>query len=100
MASNQTNSFQSLDSSVEEFTDGQENENTKKKTKHDFLFWKAGWDQQTDELTSQELLITFLKEHSSLALSAIWRKETVDFALWKTSSSSKLGKRFSQSKGI
>ena len=35
MASNQTNRFQSLDSSVEEFIDGQENENTKKKTKHD-----------------------------------------------------------------
>lgn len=35
MASNQTNRFQSLDSSVEEFTDGQEKENTKKKTKHD-----------------------------------------------------------------
>ena len=35
MASNQTNRFQSLDSSVEEFIDGQENENTKKKIKHD-----------------------------------------------------------------
>ena len=35
MASNQTNHFQSLDSSVEEFMDGQENENTKIKTKHD-----------------------------------------------------------------
>ena len=35
MASNQTNRFQSLNSSVEEFTDGQENENMKKKTKHD-----------------------------------------------------------------
>jgi len=35
MASNQTNRFQSLDSSVEEFIDGQENENTKKKNKHD-----------------------------------------------------------------
>ena len=33
MASNQTNRFQSLESSIEEFTDGQENENTKKKTK-------------------------------------------------------------------
>ena len=40
MASNETNRFQSLDSSVEEFIDGQETENTKKKTKHDFLFWK------------------------------------------------------------
>ena len=38
MASNQTNRFQSLDSSVEEFIDGQENENTKKKTKHDSCF--------------------------------------------------------------
>ena len=32
MASNQTNRFQSLGLSVEEFIDGQENENTKKKT--------------------------------------------------------------------
>ena len=32
MASNQPNCFQSLDLSVEEFIDGQENENTKKKT--------------------------------------------------------------------
>ena len=31
MASNQTNRFQSLGLSVEEFIDGQENENTKKK---------------------------------------------------------------------
>ena len=35
MASNQANRFQSLNSSVEEFIDGQENENIKKKTKHD-----------------------------------------------------------------
>jgi len=35
MASNQTNPFKSLDSSVEEFTEGQENENIKKKIKHD-----------------------------------------------------------------
>ena len=35
MASNQTNRSQSLDSSEEEFTDEQENENTKKKTKDD-----------------------------------------------------------------
>ena len=33
MALNQTNRFQRLDLSVEEFIDGQENENTKKKTK-------------------------------------------------------------------
>ena len=49
MASNQTNHFQSLDSSVQEFIDnGQENQNTKKKTKHDvalfheFLVLKGG----------------------------------------------------------
>ena len=60
MASNQTNRFQSLDSSVEEFIDGQENENTKKKTKHDvamfhkFLVFK-GETRQMDELTPQEL---------------------------------------------
>ena len=60
MASNQTNRFQSLDSSVEEFIDGQENENTKKKTKHDvalfheFLVLK-GELRQMDELTLQEL---------------------------------------------
>ena len=35
MAWNQTNRFQSLDSLVEEFIDGQENESAKKKTKHD-----------------------------------------------------------------
>ena len=56
MTSNQTNRFQSLDSSVEEFIDGQENENTKKKTKHDvalfheFLVFK-GETRQMDELT-------------------------------------------------
>ena len=60
MASNHTNRFQSLDSSVEEFIDGQENENTKKKTKHDvalfheFLVLK-GETRQIDELTPQEL---------------------------------------------
>ena len=53
-------SNQSLDSSVEEFIDGQENENTKKKTKHDvalfheFLVLK-GELRQMDELTLQEL---------------------------------------------
>ena len=35
MASNQANHFQSLNSSVEEFMDGKENENAKIKTKHD-----------------------------------------------------------------
>ena len=59
MASNQTNHFQSLDSSVEEFIDRQENENTKKKTKHDVsLFHKflvlKGETRQMDELTPQE----------------------------------------------
>ena len=60
MASNQTNRFQSIDSSVEEFIDGQENEDTKKKTKHDvalfheFLVLK-GETRQMDELTPQEL---------------------------------------------
>ena len=60
MASNQSNRFQSLDSSVEEFIDGQENENTKKKTKHDvalfheFLVLK-GEMRQMDELIPQEL---------------------------------------------
>ena len=53
-------SYPSLDSSVEEFIDGQENENTKKKTKHDvalfheFLVLK-GELRQMDELTLQEL---------------------------------------------
>ena len=48
MASNQTNRFQTLNSSVEEFIEGQENENTTKKTDHDvalfheFLVLKGG----------------------------------------------------------
>ena len=60
MASNQTNRFQSLDSSVEEFIDGQENESTKKKIQHDvalfheFLVLK-GEMRQMDELTPQDL---------------------------------------------
>ena len=48
MASNQTNRFQSLaDSSIEEFIDGHESENAKKKTKynvalfHEFLALKG-----------------------------------------------------------
>ena len=51
MASNQTNRFQSLNLSVEEFIDGQENKNTKKKTKryvavfHEFLVLKGGTKQ-------------------------------------------------------
>ena len=77
MASNHTNRFQSLDSSVEEFIDGQENENTKKKTKHDvalfheFLVLK-GETRQIDELTPQELnkfLSEFLLLCSSMNLS-------------------------------
>ena len=60
MASNQTSHFQSLDSSVEKFVDGEETENTNKKTKHDaaliheFLVLK-GETRQMDELTPQEL---------------------------------------------
>ena len=60
MVSNQTNRFQSLDSSVEEFIDGQENENTKKKTKHDVVLFHEflvlkGEMRQMDELTPPEL---------------------------------------------
>lgn len=60
MASNQINGFQSLDSSVEEFKDGQENENTQKKTKqdvalfHEFIVLK-GETRKMGELTPQEL---------------------------------------------
>ena len=59
MASNQTNHSQSLDSSVEEFIDRHENENTKKKTKHHVaLFHKflvlKGKIRQLDKLTPQE----------------------------------------------
>jgi len=124
MGPNQTNRFQSLDSSVEESIDGQENENTKKKIKHDvalfheFLVLK-GETRQVDELTPQELnkflrefLIMFRKkedneEYKPNSLSAFFasferhlKKKNMDCALWKTSSSSKLGKRFCQSKGI
>ena len=124
MASNQTNRFQSIDSSVEEFIDGQENEDTKKKTKHDvalfheFLVLK-GETRQIDELTPQELnkflsefLLTVRKkedneEYELNSLRVFFasferhlKKKTMDFALRKTSSLSKLGKRFSQSKGI
>ena len=58
MASKQTNRFQSLDSSVEEFIDRQKNESTKKKTKHDVaLFYEflvlKGETRQLDELTPQ-----------------------------------------------
>ena len=65
MASNQTNRFQSQDSSVEEFKDGQENETSKKKTKHDvalfheFLVLK-GETRQMDELTLSSLGFSLL----------------------------------------
>ena len=61
MASNQTNRLQSLDSSVEEFIDGHENENAKQKTKHDvalfheFLVLKGKMRQIMDKLTPQEM---------------------------------------------
>ena len=60
MTSIQTNRFQSLDSSAEEVIEGQENEDTKKKTKHavalfqEFLVLKHEM-RQMDELTPQEL---------------------------------------------
>ena len=124
MASNQTNHSQSLDSSVEEFIDRQENENTKKKTKHHVaLFHKflvlKGKIRQLDKLTPQEwnkFLSEFLlmvhkkednEEYEPNSLMAFFtsfehhlKKKTMDFALQKTSNSSKLGKGFSQSKGI
>ena len=68
MASYEANHFQSLDLLVEEFRDRQENENTKKKTKHDvalfheFLVLK-GETRQMDVLTPQELN-KFLSEFS------------------------------------
>ena len=76
MASNQTNRFKSLDSSVEEFIDGQENANTKKKTKHDVALLPEslvlkGETRQMDELTQElnkflrELLITVCKKEDN-----------------------------------
>ena len=104
MASNKTYRFQNLDSSVEEFIDGQENKNPKKKTKHDvalfheFLVLK-GETRKMDELTPQELnkftsefLITVRKkedneEYEPNSLKAILanlerhlKKKTMDFA--------------------
>ena len=75
MASNQTNRFQSLDSSVGEFIHGQENENTKKKTKHDVALFHEflvliGETRQMDELTPQEL-----KEFLSEFLTTIRKKK-------------------------
>ena len=60
IVSKQTNRLQRLDSSVEEFIDGQENENTKKKTKHDVALFREflvlkGKMTQMDELTPQEM---------------------------------------------
>ena len=61
MVSNQTNRLQSLDSSVEEFVDGDENENAKQKTNHDvalfheFLVLKGEMRQIIDKLTPQEM---------------------------------------------
>ena len=52
MASNQTNHFQSLDSSVEEFMDGQENEVPRKRPNAmllcstNILIWKARRDKK------------------------------------------------------
>ena len=53
MASNQTNRFQNLDSSVEEFIDGQENENTKKKAKHDVAVSRISCFERQDETNGQ-----------------------------------------------
>ena len=60
MASNPTNRFQGLDSSVEELINGKENENTKEKTKHDVALFHEflvlqGETRQVDELTPEEL---------------------------------------------
>ena len=61
MVSNQTNRLQSLDSSVEEFVDGDENENAKQKTNHDvalfheFLVLKGEMRQIMDKLTPQKM---------------------------------------------
>ena len=68
MALNQTNRLQCLDSPVEEFIDvidGQENENTKKKTKDDVALFpeflvQKGETRQMDELTQE--LNKFLRE--------------------------------------
>ena len=66
MASNQTNRFQSVDSSVEEFIDGQEIENTKKKAKHDvalfheFLVLKEETRQMDWSITANQYSIRWL----------------------------------------
>ena len=81
MASNQTNRLQSLDSSVEGFVDGHENENAKQKTKHDvalfheFLVLKGEMRQTMDKLTPQKMkkeyerVLVFYKEATSVQLS-------------------------------
>ena len=91
MALNQTNRLKSLDSSVEEFIDEEENENAKKKPNHDVALFHEilvlkRETRQMDKLTSLELnkfLSEFVKKkttrntslirqgQSSLALSAI-----------------------------
>ena len=64
MASNQTNRFQSLGLAVQEFIDGRENENTKKKTKqyvalfHELLVLKG-------ETSFSEFLITVRKKEDN-----------------------------------
>ena len=47
MAANQTNRFESLDSSVEEFIDGQENENAKKRP-NTMLLCSKNWRDATN----------------------------------------------------
>ena len=124
MASNQTNRFQSLDSSVEEFIDGQENENTKKKTKHDVVLFHEflvlkGETRQMDELTPQELneflsefVITARKkedneEYEPNSLRAFvasferhLKKKNYRLFVMKDVQFEQTWKRFSQSKGI
>ena len=61
MASNQTDRLQSLDSSVEEFTDGHQNENAKQENKHDvalfheFIVLKGEIRQIMNKFTPQEM---------------------------------------------
>ena len=81
-----------------------------------FLFWQATNGRMTPQALNKflsEFLITVRKkehneEYESNSLRTFLasfqshskKKYTIDFVLWKTSSSSKLGERFSQSKGI
>lgn len=64
MTSNQTNRFQSVDSSREEFIDGQEIENTKEKTKNDvalfhFLVLKEETRQMDWSITANQNRVVF-----------------------------------------